>query len=268
MKYVILTVCLLVATHLPAADAADAAKAPAAPKAAAKTGFSGKVAETTNAASYTYVLVDTGTKKMWAAAPQFTVKVGDTVAVADPMEMKNYHSKTLNRDFDVVFFTGNISVNNKAPVAVASTPPTGADAAQLPLGHPPIGGKAANPSMPVGHPDIATAAKTPVDFSKIKKAQGGKSVAEIYAGKAKLNGQETSVRGKVVKYNEMIMGKNWVHIQDGTGAVGSNDLLVTTTTKVKVGDTVLVTGKVATDKDFGANYKYAIMIEDAKIVVE
>ena len=119
------------------------------------------------------------------------------------------------------------------------------------------------------HPTNADAAKASgTDFSKIKKAQGGKTIAEIYAGKAKLNGQQTSVRGKVVKYNEMIMGKNWVHIQDGTGAVGSNDLLVTTATQVKVGDTVLVTGKVATDKDFGSNYKYAIMIEDAKIVIE
>ena len=269
MKYIVLTLCLLLAAQFPVAFAADAAKKPSAPKAAAKSGFSGKVAETMNATSYTYVLVDTGAKKMWAAAPQFTVKVGDNVAVEDPMEMRNYHSKTLNRDFDVVFFTGSITVNGKNPVAVASTPPAGSSAAQLPQGHPPIGGSAMKPQMPAGHPDIsAEAAKTPADFSKIKKAQGGKTIAEIYAGKAKLNGQQTSVRGKVVKFNEMIMGKNWVHIQDGTGAVGSNDLLVTTATKVKVGDTVLVTGKVATDKDFGANYKYSILIEDAKIVVE
>lgn len=269
MKYILLTLSLLLTALVPAGLGAEAAKKPAAPKATAKTGFSGKVAETMNATSYTYVLVDTGAKKMWAAAPQFTVKVGDTVAVAEPMEMRNYHSKTLNRDFDVVFFTGSIAVNGKAPVAAASTPPSGASAGQLPQGHPPIGGASANSKMPAGHPDIgAGAAKIPVDFSKIKKAQGGMTVGEIYGGKAKLNGQQTSVRGKVVKYNEEIMNRNWVHIQDGTGAVGSNDLLVTTATKVKVGDTVLVTGKVSTDKDFGANYKYSIMIEDAKIVVE
>jgi hypothetical protein len=269
MKYIVLTLGILLAAQFPAAFAADAANKPTAPKAAAKSGFSGKVAETMNAASYTYVLVETASGKKWAAAPQFSVKVGDTVAIGDPMEMRNYHSKTLNRDFDVVFFTGSVTVNGKAPVGVASTPPTGSSTAQLPQGHPPIGGNAANPKMPAGHPDVSGAsARTSIDFAGIKKAQGGKTVAEIYAGKAKLAGQQTSVRGKVVKYNEMIMGKNWVHIQDGTGAVGSNDLLVTTADKVKVGDTVLVKGKVATDKDFGANYKYAILIEEAKIVVE
>ena len=78
--------------------------------------ISGKVVETMNAASYTYVLIDTGAKKSWVAAPQFAVKVGDTAAIADAMPMKNYQSKTLNRTFDVVYFTGNISVNG-APAA-------------------------------------------------------------------------------------------------------------------------------------------------------
>jgi hypothetical protein len=107
-----------------------------------------------------------------------------------------------------------------------------------------------------------------MDFSGIKKAAGGKSVQEIIANKANLNGKEVKLRGKVVKYNPNILGKNWLHVRDGTGSAGSNDLLVTTTDTAKVGDTVLVTGKVATDKDFGANYKYAVMVEDGKVVVE
>jgi hypothetical protein len=209
--------------------------------------FSGKVTETMNAASYTYIQVDTGTKKVWAAAPEFKVKVGDTVAVAGGMPMQQYHSKTLNRDFDLVYFTGDVTVNGARPNASDST-------ANLPPNHPPL-------------PGAATAA-APMDFSGIKKAPGGKSVQEIITDKAKLNGKEVKLRGKVVKYNPNILGKNWLHVRDGTGSAGSNDLLVTTTTSTKVGDTVLVTGKVATDKDFGANYKYAVMVEDAKVVVE
>jgi hypothetical protein len=182
------------------------------------------------------------------------------------MEMRNYQSKTLNRTFDTVSFTDKITVNGKSASVPSSA---GGKTADLPQGHPPIGGAPAKAHLPEGHPAVgAKAAQAPADFSKIKKAPGGKTVAEVYAGKAKLNGEQTSVRGKVVKYNAMIMGKNWIHIQDGTGAAGSNDLLVTSASEVKVGDTVLVTGKVATDKDFGAGYKYAILIEDAKIVVE
>lgn len=252
-KYILLTCCVALAASQGMAQKQSAPNKTAANKAAVPSaaGISGKVVETINAASYTYVQVDTGKEKVWAAAPQFPVKVGDQVAAADSMPMKNYHSKTLKRDFDVVYFCSGFTVNGKSPQASA-----GAGMDQLPAGHPPIGGMA-------GH---GQASAPDLNLKGIKKAD--KTVEEVYASKAKLKGQSTAVRGKVVKFNANIMGKNWVHIQDGSGAVGNNDLLVTTSSNVKVGDTVVVTGKVAVDKDFGANYKYAVMIEDAKIVVE
>ena len=64
------------------------------------------------------------------------------------------------------------------------------------------------------------------------------------------------------------MGKNWVHVQDGTGGSGTNDLTVTTNATAAVGDTVLVRGKLGADKDFGFGYKYDILIEDAALTVE
>lgn len=226
--------------------AANATK-PAAPAASASdTGFSGKVLETMNAASYTYVLLDTSSGKRWAAAPQTAVKVGDSVVVTDSMAMPNHHSKTLNRDFDVVYFTAGLTVNGVAP-----------------------GETGAGMGMPANHPNInAAAAKPNMDLSGIKKASGGYTVAEIIAGKTKLKGKEVKVRGRVVKYNANIMSKNWLHIQDGSGAPGSNDLTLTTSSTAKVGDTVLVTGVLATDKDFGAGYKYDLIIENAKVTVE
>jgi len=66
----------------------------------------------------------------------------------------------------------------------------------------------------------------------------------------------------------MIMGKNWLHVQDGTGGPGANDLTVTCATTAKVGDIVLIRGTLVIDKDFGAGYKYDVMIEDAQITVE
>jgi len=100
----------------------------------------------------------------------------------------------------------------------------------------------------------------------VKKAD--QTVAEIYAGKDSLAGTLVNVRGKVVKYNSQIMGKNWVHVQDGTGAPGSNDLMVTTADAAKTGDIVLVSGKITLDKDFGSGYRYALILEDAKVLVE
>jgi len=109
-----------------------------------------------------------------------------------------------------------------------------------------------------------------MDLSNIKPAEGGQTIKQIYAGQAKLAGTTISVRGKVVKYNSMILGKNWLHLQDGTGSAANdnNDLTVTTDASAAVGDTVLVSGKVSTNRDFGAGYKYSVMIEDAKVTVE
>ena len=80
MKYLWLAGGL--AFFLQFANAQNAGPAPAAaPNADAEaSGFAGKVLETTNAAGYTYVLVETGGKKLWATTTQFDVKVGDNWA--------------------------------------------------------------------------------------------------------------------------------------------------------------------------------------------
>jgi hypothetical protein len=220
-------------------------------------GFSGKVTETMDAGGYTYVLVDTGTNKVWAAATKFRVKKGDSVTIPDSMQMTDFESKSLNRTFSVIYFAGSISVNG-----TKSGPET------LPPGHPAIGGSAAG-GLPAGHPSMGAQKPLPkFDFTGVRPAKDGKTVAEIYAASAKLEGKSVTVRGKVVKYNPGIMGRNWLHIQDGTGGPGSNDLLVTTTDRAKRGDTVLVVGKVALNKDFGAGYKYNVLVEEAKVTVE
>ena len=103
---------------------------------------------------------------------------------------------------------------------------------------------------------------------KVEKADKGMTVAEIYAKKDDLNGKTVLLRARVVKYNAMIMGKNWLHIQDGTGAEGSHDLTVTTVQTAKVGDQVLVEGKVKLDVDLGAGYHYDLLLEEAKVTVE
>ena len=71
-----------------------------------------------------------------------------------------------------------------------------------------------------------------------------------------------------MKFNGGILGKNWLHVRDGSGAEGTNDLTVTTDAVVKVGDLVLVTGILASDRDFGGGYKYALIVENAQVVVQ
>lgn len=125
-------------------------------------------------------------------------------------------------------------------------------------------------SVPATEPHPMPAAPTEaVDLSGIAKAEGGKTVAEVFAEKDQLAGQPVIVRGKVVKSNPDIMGKNWLHVRDGSGAEGTNDLTVTTSGAVPgVGDTVLVKGPLALDKDFGMGYVYDVIVEDAEVTVE
>ncbi len=102
----------------------------------------------------------------------------------------------------------------------------------------------------------------------VEKVEGGKTVADIFAGKNDLGDSNVKIRGQVVKVSNDIMGTNWLHVQDGTGEVGANDLTVTSSAIVKVGDTVVVEGKVTLDKDFGYGYKYDIIMEGAAVTVE
>lgn len=122
---------------------------------------------------------------------------------------------------------------------------------------------------PVAHPAPSALAESTVDLAGIARAEGGKTVAELFAEKDALAGMKVIVRGKVVKTNAGIMDHNWLHVRDGSGDEKSNDLTVTTKGELpKVGDTVVVTGPVSVNKDFGMGYQYPVLIEDAEVTVE
>ena len=94
-----------------------------------------------------------------------------------------------------------------------------------------------------------------------------KSIADIYQEKAALAGQPVKLQGKVVKVNNNIMNRNFLHLQDGSGdpALGTNDLTITSDDTAAMGDTVTVTGTLAVDTDFGSGYKYPLLLEKATI---
>lgn len=214
---------------------------------------SGTVLTTMDGGIYTYVEIDEGGgKKIWAVGPKIKVSVGDKVEFQGGMSMPNYQSKTLNRTFDSILFVSEIRM--------AGSP-------DMPHGLP-----TDSKAMPPGHPGAgAPTGKAAVEAPKvgsISKAKDGFTVEELFSNRDQLNGKTIAVRGKVVKFSSEIMGKNWVHLQDGTGTQGSNDLTVTTDQTAVAGDTILVQGTLRKDKDFGAGYQYNVIIEDAKITAE
>lgn len=104
---------------------------------------------------------------------------------------------------------------------------------------------------------------------KVSKAEGpdARRIAEIFSQKAELKGKTVLVRGKVVKLTRGVLGKNWIHIRDGSGDDSShnNDITLTTQATVAMGDVVLAKGTVALDKNIGSGYFFAVMIEDATL---
>ena len=95
-----------------------------------------------------------------------------------------------------------------------------------------------------------------------------KTVADLNKDKAGLAGKTVSAQGKVVKVNNGIMGRNFVHVQDGTGDANNNNLIVTSKETANVGDQVTISGVLAVNRDFGSGYSYPLLIEDATIAVK
>lgn len=198
-------------------------------------GVSGKVVETMNSGGYTYALVEKSGVKTWVALPQSTIKVGSEIACQPGMVMNNFKSSSLNRSFDSIVFSGGLA---SAAGAVVPKP------------------------APV-------AASAPAQAIKVSKAQGPNAytVGEIFEKKDPLANKPVAVHAKVVKVNRGIMGKNWLHLQDGTGspAAETNDLVVTTDSVHEVGDVVTIKGNLSRDRDFGAGYRYDVIVEGAEV---
>lgn len=248
-----------------AASAATAATASqhAAPVVDLDMPIKGKIIETMNAGGYTYLKIDTGSSQPWVAIPQSQVKVGDEVTCNPGMAMGNFTSKTLNRTFDSIVFSSGIvgSTGAAGHGGMTGGDDSFSSAVQAEGGHPATEASQAGSGGSLG-------AMTPYAEVAVEKAAGenGYTIEEIFAKTKELDGKTVRIQGKVVKYSPMIMGRNWIHIQDGTGDPMNNthDLVITTTEEAKSGDVITVEGVLAFNKDFGAGYKYVAIVEEAK----
>jgi hypothetical protein len=229
---------------------------PGMPPGAASAGaqVSGEVLEVLDVASYTYLKLKTASGEEWAAVSKTAVEKGAKVNVVGANLMHDFKSETLDRTFKQIYFGNLAPVGHPDVAAAEGSQPTAPAMA---------GGDA--PMRP--HPGGMVPAADVGDL-KVAKAEGadGRTVAEVYAQIEALVGKPVAVRGKVVKFNANIMGKNWLHLRDGTGAEGKdNDLTVTTQDQVKVGDEVVIKGTAHKDRDFGAGYRYAVIVEEASV---
>jgi len=212
---------------------------------------SGKVIERIDTDIYSYLRLDTAAGEQWAAVPKCESKKGEEVVVMNAMAMDGFESKTLHRKFEHIVF---------GTLQGASVPSAGAAQAS-PHGAPSSGLHGMAPSVPTVAPDLGKIG--------VARATGSNAVtvAELFAKKSSLDGKSVRVHAKVVKVLSGIMGKNWVHVRDGSGSAekSDHDLTVTTQDMTAVGKEVLVEGTAHADKDFGSGYKFSVIVEDAKV---
>jgi hypothetical protein len=209
--------------------------------------LTGKVLQTMNSGGYTFVQLEQ--KKgasIWLATSEIAVKIGSRMSFKPGVQMHGFESKSLKRTFETIIFSDGVLDAQSAQTAPVSKP----GAASVSPGSKGVS----------AHKTVTT---------PVTRAPGANAytVEETFTKRSLLDKKKIIIRGKVTKVSNGIMGKNWVHIQDGSGseAKANHDLVCTSQDKAMLGDMVIVTGTLAKDRDFGSGYTYAVIIEDAHI---
>ena len=198
----------------------------------------GTVAETMTSGGYVYVRLEEDDS--WLASTEIPLTVGDKVRYSSGMVMPNFTSPSLKRTFSSIRFVERLEVIGQMSADAH------ADAAASDMhGF----AKSAKAEAPVA--------------GEIEALNGGKTVAAVIADAEQLKDQEISLRAKVMKVNENILGKNWITLQDGTGEAPENKLVATSEELAEIGSVVVVKGVVKTDVDLGMGYKYKVILESA-----
>jgi len=195
------------------------------------------VLQTTN---YTYLGVRENEDTTWLAVPKMEAMPGEIYYYQGGNEMVDFRSSSLNRTFKSVWFLGGVISEEDMLKSTSG----------LTLSQSSPGSKAEESKSDI----------------KIEPVEGGISIGELLANPEKCAGQTVKVKGQVTKFSLSIMGKNWIHLQDGTEFEGQFDFVVTTNEVVKAGDIILLEGTVSVNKDFGYGYFYKVIMEDCKVV--
>lgn len=197
-----------------------------------------EVKEVIQTSNYTYLLVkENGTEK-WIAVDKMEANPGETYYYTGSFEMTDFESKELERTFASIYFIEKLGSSPEIFV-----------------------------EKPVMDPHSTGRPKVDQLEITVEPVEGGITIAELYSGKDSYAGKKVKITGQVTKFNEAIMKKNWIHLQDGTNFSGKYDLTATTESVTEVGDIITIEGTLSLDKDFGYGYAYEVLVEDAVVII-
>jgi hypothetical protein len=182
---------------------------------------------------YTYLnVVEEKLPPYWIAISKAEVEKGETFIYTGGLKMRGFKSAELDRIFDELILVSNISrMGSSQPLMVNE-----------------------------GMKDQTTEVKNP---EKIVPVKGAVPIAELLANPAKYEGKVITVTGRCTKVNHQIMNRNWIHIEDDSKK--PKELTITSQEIITLGSVGVFEGKIALNKDFGAGYRYDIIMEEARL---
>ena len=189
------------------------------------------------AGEYTYLNVSEKRKKIWLAVPAMQISKGDKFSYSGGLEMTDFYSKELKRTFPNLLLLESAKMEQM----------TGKNSGMINSSH-------------------TAVVKTEKLNISIEPGEGCTSITKLLEKKKEYSGKTIRIRGKITKFNPAILGKNWIHLQDGTEYKDGFDLTITTDSQLIVGDTATFEGKITLNKDFGYGYFYDVIMEDGKLI--
>ena len=190
---------------------------------------------------YVYLHVKEGEKEFWVATRKQDIQKGKTYYYKGGLLKTNFESKEYNRVFKTVYLVSNLVAQNHAD-----------NTGNL------------KKSMSKMKPIATSKVVIPTHTEKPIVHKGSVKIAEVVKNPKKYEGKTIQISGRCVKINPGIMGRNWIHLKDGSK--DDFDMVVTSNVFVKEGDVVTMKAKVALNKDFGAGYKYDLILEEGVLI--
>ena len=198
------------------------------------------VNEVLQASKYVYLNVSEGAAKYWIASRKQEVKKGETYFYRGGLLKTNFESKEYNKVFDTIYLISNLVSQDHSRLA-----------------------DNLNTSVQKNDPN-AQKEDIPTHTDKIVEHKGSIKIAELVKDPKKYEGHTIQLSGKCVKANPNIMDRNWIHLQDGSQ--DDYDLVITSNTFVPEGSAITIRATVILNKDFGAGYKYDLILENGTLV--
>lgn len=198
------------------------------------------VNEVLTATRYVYLNVSEGNSKFWIATRKQEIKKGETYFYRGGLLKTNFESKEYNKVFDTIYLISNLVSNDHSK-------------------H--VGDLDTNVKKSA---PIAQKENIPTHTEKVIEHKGSLKIAELIKDPKKYEGHTIQLSGKCIKVNPNIMDRNWIHLQDGSK--DDYDLVITSNTFIPEGSDITIRATVVLNKDFGAGYKYDLILENGTLV--